>query len=220
LPDLLADVAHRLVTGFELQDCRFVFLDPDGQMGTLVDPGTSADSRQTLSEKSEATKLLETRIHAAGNAVLQDTLRQQKPLVLYGGVPHTALQELFSDEGPGPGPVIVAPLHSLGKTIGALAMAVANAGRHFEEDDLRLIEQISLQISGAIDVARLFEQTQQRAEREHLVAEITTRLRASNDPQQILKTAADELRRALRAKRAQVIVPTHDPSVESVQSGE
>lgn len=59
------------------------------------------------------------------------------------------------------------------------------------------MDQISLQISSAIDVARSFEQATLRAERERQVGEITTRIRETLDIQAILKTAAHEVRQAL-----------------------
>jgi GAF domain-containing protein len=43
-----------------------------------------------------------------------------------------------------------------------------------------------------------------RAERERLVAEITTKLRASNDPRTILQTAMSELRNTLSRSRTQI----------------
>jgi transcriptional regulator with GAF, ATPase, and Fis domain len=59
-----------------------------------------------------------------------------------------------------------------------------------------------------ISNANLFEQTVRRAERERLVADITSKVRASNDPQTILQTAVRELRQALGAKHAQVLMET------------
>jgi len=45
-----------------------------------------------------------------------------------------------------------------------------------------------------------------RAARERQMADITTKLRASNDPETILKTAAEELLQALKVKQSQVLV--------------
>jgi GAF domain-containing protein len=53
----------------------------------------------------------------------------------------------------------------------------------------------------------LLEETHRRAEREHLVSEITTKLRSSNDPQEIIQTAMNELRLALKTKQTQFIAP-------------
>jgi hypothetical protein len=57
----------------------------------------------------------------------------------------------------------------------------------------------------------LLAETQRRAERERLVADITTKMRAINDPQAILETAAAELRSALRVKSVQVRLQNVNP---------
>ena len=70
------------------------------------------------------------------------------------------------------------------------------------------------QIGLALENARLLEETQRRAERERLVSDITTRLRASNDPRAILETAVTELKNALSVKQVRVLVnsPVSDRS--------
>jgi GAF domain-containing protein len=75
------------------------------------------------------------------------------------------------------------------------------------------------QVGQALENSRLLEETQRRAEREHLVSEITTKLRASNDPQIILQTAMKELREALRVKRTHFIEPPAIPNLEGEVGG-
>jgi GAF domain-containing protein len=65
----------------------------------------------------------------------------------------------------------------------------------------------------AVENARLLEEAQRRAARERLIAEISTRLRASLDPDTVLKTTVQELGRALRARW--VAVEVTGPSQES-----
>jgi GAF domain-containing protein/HAMP domain-containing protein len=84
-------------------------------------------------------------------------------------------------------------------------------GQRWTEEEINLVKTVADQVGLAIENARLLEETQRRAEREHLVSEITSRLRASNDPQVILQTAASELRQALRAKHAEILLPTGSP---------
>ncbi|MCS7179617.1 MAG: hypothetical protein N0A03_10200, partial [Anaerolineae bacterium] len=59
------------------------------------------------------------------------------------------------------------------------------------------------------------EEAQRRAARERLAAEIMSRIRASLDPDTVLKTTVRELGRALRARWAAVEVT--GPSEESSQ---
>ncbi|OGO26885.1 MAG: hypothetical protein A2W33_04605 [Chloroflexi bacterium RBG_16_52_11] len=73
-------------------------------------------------------------------------------------------------------------------------------------EEIDTINTIVAQFSLALENARLLEETQRRAARERQMADITTKLRASNDPETILKTAAEELLQALKVKQSQVLV--------------
>ena len=85
---------------------------------------------------------------------------------------------------------------------------------HWTNNEISLMETLSDQLSVALESARLYEETQRRAERERLAGEITAKLRASNQPEAILQTAVKELRRALQASKAQVLIHTSHPDGE------
>jgi GAF domain-containing protein len=51
----------------------------------------------------------------------------------------------------------------------------------------------------------LFEETSNRAERERAVADITNKIRSTNDPQAMVQTALQELQRVLGASRVQIV---------------
>jgi GAF domain-containing protein len=67
-----------------------------------------------------------------------------------------------------------------------------------------LLESVGRQVGVAVENAQLFEQARQRAERERLVADITAKVRASSDVETIMRTAVQELGRALNADRTRV----------------
>ena len=71
-------------------------------------------------------------------------------------------------------------------------MDIADPLRRFSDDDLRLVEQISLQIATAIEIARNFELAENRAGRERMVSEMTSRMRERLDVQSVLQTAVNE----------------------------
>jgi GAF domain-containing protein len=81
----------------------------------------------------------------------------------------------------------------------------------WSKDEIEFMEDLSEQLYVALESARLYQETQRRAERERLAAEITARMRASNDPQTILQTAVQDLRQALQAQRAQVVIQPNEP---------
>jgi GAF domain-containing protein len=102
-------------------------------------------------------------------------------------------------------PEMEIPIQVRGEIIGSLA-AHKGAGQTWRPEEVALLSELTSQLGAALETARLFEETQRRAERERIAGEITARVRASNDPQVILQTAVSELRRALGAGRVQAVV--------------
>ena len=60
-----------------------------------------------------------------------------------------------------------------------------------------LLNTLIDQLGVSLDSARLYEETQERAERERMVGEITSHMRETLDLETVLQTAAREMRRAL-----------------------
>jgi len=82
----------------------------------------------------------------------------------------------------------------------------------WSEDEIELLNTIKEHLSIALETAQLFDETRKRSERERLISQIATQLRSSNDPRIILQTAVRELRRALQADQAQILI--QNPSFE------
>ena len=97
---------------------------------------------------------------------------------------------------------LVVPIRLRDEAIGVLGLQDAKDGRQWTEDEIALIGAIADQMALAIENARLLTDTQQRAERERVIADITAQVRASMDPETILQTAVRELGVALRTDRA------------------
>ena len=70
-------------------------------------------------------------------------------------------------------------------------------GYPWSKEELSLAQTLAKQLYLALENARLYRETQRRAERERLAGDITAKMRRSNDPQEILQTAVEELRQAL-----------------------
>ncbi len=117
--------------------------------------------------------------------------------------------------GPAPGASLTVPITVRGQTIAMLDLGETLQGRRWTEEEINLVETVADQVGLAMENARLLEETQRRAEREHLVSEITTRLRESNDPDVILQIAARELRTALHAAQAQILLPPEKQVVDT-----
>ena len=122
------------------------------------------------------------------------------------------------------------PVKIRDQVTGVVRLRKPDGAPPWSEDEIELVETLSDRLSAALESARLYQETRRRAERERLTGEITAKLRASNDPQMILKTAVRELRQALQADKAQLLIqsidysstegnPSVEREVEAAQSG-
>jgi len=101
---------------------------------------------------------------------------------------------------------VVVPIELRGETIGNLVVQSPSGG--FSQDQIDIIKAVAERVALSAENARLFEETTRRAERERLVSDITGKIRSVTDPQSMIQTAMDELRKVLGASRVEVI-PQH-----------
>ncbi len=98
------------------------------------------------------------------------------------------------------------PIMLKGQVIGAIQLQDSkNSNREWNETEIAAANAVADQIAQALESARLFEQTVRRAERERKALEITSKIRATNDPQAMLEIAITEVQKALGASRVQVV---------------
>jgi GAF domain-containing protein len=91
-----------------------------------------------------------------------------------------------------------------GEVVGLIIAQDIMSEHRFDEEDQRLLSTLATQIAVVVRNARLLETSRQRADVEHLVNEITAKIRRARDMQGILQTTADELGAALGARRAHI----------------
>ncbi len=107
------------------------------------------------------------------------------------------------------------PLKLRDQVLGVVKLRKPPSEADWTPEEINLIQSICDQVSLALESARLYEESQRRAERERLSGEIISKVRASNDPQVILQTAVRELRRVLNAQHAQVLIQSVHYAEES-----
>jgi transcriptional regulator with GAF, ATPase, and Fis domain len=100
--------------------------------------------------------------------------------------------------------LLLIPLISQDEVFGVITFDHIDEEATFTPEQIDLAQTISGQVASTIENAHLFDLTVRRAERERLVAEITTKIRASNDPNVIINTAINELRQALNKTEVQI----------------
>jgi GAF domain-containing protein len=112
---------------------------------------------------------------------------------------------------------LAVPVVLRGEVLGALQVGEMSAARGWTEDDLTFMQAVADQVALALDNARLIEETERRADRGRLVAEISSRMFAANDLETIVKIAGEELGRVLRVK--QTTIKVRSELTEAAQPG-
>ena len=92
--------------------------------------------------------------------------------------------------------IIFAPLVAGGQWIGYINVLYKNK-REFSESNVRRLASIAGQSAVAIQNLGLLEETSRKAQREQMLREITAQVRSSADVDTIMKTAVQEIGRAL-----------------------
>ena len=98
--------------------------------------------------------------------------------------------------------IIEIPVELRGQEIGQLTMEVEQDA--LSPQELTLVQAITSEAATTLESIRLLEDTQRRAERERLVAQITRAVRASTDVETVLMNAIRELGRSLRASEGEI----------------
>ena len=97
---------------------------------------------------------------------------------------------------------LAVPVKFREQVIGFIHVEASEPNRKWTEDEVSIIQSISDRASLAIENARLFEETQRRAEHEQVIAQVTSRIGESNNMDSILQTTIQELGRVLGASRS------------------
>ncbi len=120
---------------------------------------------------------------------------------------HRALSEGRSvlqpirEEGDGRvvGTLLAVPMKLRGQVVGVLNLRFATP--QVSPEVVQMVGAIADRLALALENARLLEETRRHAERDRRIAEITARVRASMDPETVLRTAARELGAVLGVDR-------------------
>ncbi len=95
------------------------------------------------------------------------------------------------------------PIRVRDYTLGVLDFRKASESA-WTSDELILVQTLTDQLGQALESARLYQNTQMRAERERVLTEITSKVRASTNVDVILQTAIRELAEALRVPKGTI----------------
>jgi GAF domain-containing protein len=94
-------------------------------------------------------------------------------------------------------PTLSVPIPVRDRVLGVLNFNKGEAGASWTNEEIALLETLAEQLGQALEGARLYHETQQRAAREQLVGEVTSRMRESLDVDMVLQTTVREIRQAM-----------------------
>ncbi len=96
------------------------------------------------------------------------------------------------------------PISVRGKPVGVMRLSKPDNARTWQDNELDLAKVLATELSGAMDSARLFDETRKQAERERIVGEITTRMRETMSVEVVMQTAADEIYKLLDLEQVSI----------------
>ncbi len=100
--------------------------------------------------------------------------------------------------GDGDGSTIAMPIKVRGQVIGVVDAQKLDESSEWTAEEIALIETLAEQLGLALESARLYQDTQRRAERERLTGQVAARMREILDVDSVLKTAVREIGEALQ----------------------
>jgi GAF domain-containing protein len=116
-------------------------------------------------------------------------------------------------------PALAVPVKVRDQIIGYIHIESAENDRRWSENEVALVESVSERAALALENARLFEETERRAEQEQVIAQVTSRIGDSNTFERVLQTTIQELRRTLGASRAFIQMSAPVSKNETEQAG-
>lgn len=105
-----------------------------------------------------------------------------------------------------PATSVAVPIRLRDQVIGVLNLKIDAA--QLPRDLMPLIESISNRMAIALENARLLEEIQAKADREHLVGEISSKIRSSPNVEQVLRTAVSEIGLSMGASEVMIHLHT------------
>jgi GAF domain-containing protein/HAMP domain-containing protein len=115
--------------------------------------------------------------------------------------------------------ILYMPVKVRGVVIGILKLTRLELGGSWSSDDLELTEKLAEQLGVALESARAYQTTKVSAQRDKVLAEISTRVRETLDIETILRVASQEVRRALGVPKVVIQLGVPERINSSLQYG-
>jgi GAF domain-containing protein/HAMP domain-containing protein len=104
---------------------------------------------------------------------------------------------MFHADGKTDEAALVVPIRLRGQVIGVMHIKAPTKGRQWTSNEINLAEAVSERLSLALDNARLLQESQRQAIKEKTISEITGKIGASINLENVMLTAVEELGRTI-----------------------
>jgi GAF domain-containing protein len=108
------------------------------------------------------------------------------------------------------GSSLAVPIKVRDQILGAIRLRKSDPTAEWTAEETALLQTLTEQLGVALESARLYQDTQNRAAREQLAAQITARMRESLDVDRVLQIAAREFGETLGASEVKIRLTTDD----------
>jgi GAF domain-containing protein/HAMP domain-containing protein len=99
---------------------------------------------------------------------------------------------------------IIVPVKLRGQIIGTLKVQAPTKNRTWSKDEINLVGAISERLSLALENARLIQESQRQVIKEQTISEVTSKIGASINLNNVLQTAVEELGRAMPGSEVKI----------------
>jgi len=178
---------------------------------TLADQVAMAISNARLFEQAQESVAAERRAYGElSRDAWQELLRAEPDLgflsrrqetVPAGDLWRTEMKEAIDQGetrlGDGDSRTVAIPIKVSDQVVGVVDGRKPDGSGEWSPEEIELLEAFTDQLNVALEGARLYQDSQRRAVQEQLVGEVTARMRATLDVENVLKTAVDEISGAL-----------------------
>lgn len=96
---------------------------------------------------------------------------------------------------------VVSPITLRGEVLGTVSLQDVDPNRKWTAEDIALVEAVSEQLALTLENLRLFDETQQRAQREAVTRQIADKIGQANTVEEILRTSVAELSKVMGVSR-------------------
>ncbi len=133
----------------------------------------------------------------AGEGITEYLIRTRQPLLMADNVDQHLERLGITLYGKSAASWLGSPIILGERVIGVIGLQSYTTSRLYNEQHLNLLTAVANQAAIAIESTLLLEDTVTRAQEEQMLRQITTRVSAAVDAESILRTAAEEINRAL-----------------------